>query len=190
MARSGVALITITLQDSLYDTDPAWERVRQAMERVRLEFPDGVRQMDLDDRMTSNPAVVLAMASDPSVVSLSLAAERLKRQLADLPGLSRIEIEGNADEQITIAVKDAELNRLGISPGYLANVIGLRNQTSPGGFIVVDGKRISLLSNNEFEDLSSLRRTQIALRVVGLCHWRASPTSTAQPWSRNSRQPG
>ncbi|OFE12091.1 acriflavin resistance protein [Pseudohongiella acticola] len=163
IARSGVALLNIVLQDNLYDTDPAWERVRQAMDRARLEFPAGVRQMELDDRVTSNPAVVLALAGDPSVVALSLAAERLKRQLTDLPGLSRIEIEGDVEEQITIAIQDAELNRLGISPAYIANVIGQRNQVSPGGFIVVNNKRISLLSNSEFEDLAALRSTQIAL---------------------------
>lgn len=163
VARSGVALVTITLQDNLYDTDPAWDRVRQAMARARPEFPDGVRQMELDDRLTANPAVVLALAGDPSVVALSLAAERLKRQLADLPGLSRIDIEGDADEQITIAVRDAELNRLGISPGYLANLIAQRNRVSPGGFIVVDNKRVSLLTNNEFEDLADIRSTQVAL---------------------------
>lgn len=184
VARSGVALLNISLQDSLYDTDPAWERVRQAMARARLEFPDGVRQMDLDDRMTSNPAVVLALAGDPSVVSLSLAAERLKRQLIDLPGLSRIDIEGNADEQITIAVQDAELNRLGISPGYLAGLIAERNQVSPGGFIVVDGKRVSLLSNNEFEDLSSIRSTQVALPGGGFV-----PLATIAEINRTAVQP-
>lgn len=184
IARSGVALVTISLQDNLYDTDPAWERVRQAMDRARLEFPNGVRQMELDDRITSNPAVVLAMAGDPSVVSLSLAAERLKRQLTDLPGLSRIEIEGNADEQITIAVRDAELNRLGISPGYLASLIGQRNQVSPGGFIVVDNKRVSLLSNNEFEDLASIGRTQIALPGGGYV-----PLASIADINRSAAQP-
>ncbi|MEX2332638.1 MAG: efflux RND transporter permease subunit, partial [Pseudohongiella sp.] len=159
------------------------------------EFPAGVRQMELDDRMTSNPAVVLALAGDPSVVTLSDAAERLKRQLTDLPGLSRIEIEGDADEQITIAVQDAELSRLGITPAYLANLIGQRNQVSPGGFIVVDSKRVSLLSNNEFEDVASIRRTQIALPggghvpLASIAEINRTPAQPEQPatWMDSER---
>lgn len=41
-ARNGVALVRLRLQDAIYDTDPAWDRVRQAMERARLDFPDEV----------------------------------------------------------------------------------------------------------------------------------------------------
>lgn len=167
IARTGVALVNVTLQDNLYDTDPAWDRVRQAMDRASLEFPAGVSEMALDDRMTSNPAVVLAVSGAPSVVTLSLAAERIKRQLMDLPGLSRIEIEGDADEQITIALRDAELVRMGLTPGYISGLIGQRNQVSPGGYIVIDNRRTSLLTNNEFDDIDALRSTQIAVPAGG-----------------------
>src|SRR5690606_6354387 len=130
---------------------------------ARLRFPDGVGEMTLDDQLVELPAVVLSMAGDPSVVRLSLAAEQLKRALMDLPGLSRIELDGEVDEQITVAVQDAELARLGLSPGAIGAVLAQRNQVAPGGFVVVEGRRINLLSNNEFEDLDSLRGTQIAL---------------------------
>ncbi len=160
-ARTGVALVRIALNEDIYDTDPAWERMRQAMERAELEFPDGITEMSLEDRMTSLPAVVLAVAGDPSAVALSEAAERLKRALAGLPGLSRIEIEGDADEQIVIALDDAAIVRLNITPTHIADILTQRNQVSPGGFIVLDNKRIGLIGNTEFRDIEELRATQI-----------------------------
>lgn len=163
IARTGVALISVALNEDIYDSDPAWERVRQAMKRAELEFPNGVTEISLDDRLTGLPAAVLALAGDPSVVVLSDAAERLKRAFAGLPGLSRIEIEGDADEQITIALNNAELSRLQITPGQIANALTLRNQVRPGGFIVMDNKRIGLIGNTEFTDLEELRSTQIAI---------------------------
>src|SRR5690554_7812313 len=36
-ARTGVALARLKLRDHIYDTDSAWDRVRQAMERARSE---------------------------------------------------------------------------------------------------------------------------------------------------------
>ncbi len=166
-ARTGVALVSIELLDNMYDTDTGWERVRIAMDRADVEFPDGVTEMTLDDRQIGLPAVVLAMAGDSSIVELSLAAEQLKRDLMDLPGLSRIELEGDTKEQINIAFHDAELLRLGLTPGLLANYIVQRNQVSPGGFLVVNDRRLNLLSNNEFTDIESIRATQIPLPSGG-----------------------
>ncbi len=162
-ARTGVALVNISLLDNLYDTDTGWERVRIAMERAQTEFPAGVLEMTLDDRMMGLPAVVLALAGSPSVVELSLQAEQLKRDLMDLPGLSRIELEGETEEQINVALRDAELVRLGITPNQLGQYLAQRNQVSPGGFIVVGDRRLNLLSNNEFLDIDAIGDTQIPL---------------------------
>lgn len=188
-ARTGVALINVSLKDAIYDTDSAWDRVRQAMLRAELEFPDGVAQMALDDRMIDIPAVVLAVRGDASLTHLSGEAERLKRALMDLPGLSRIELEGDVEEQVTIALRDAQMSRLGMSPSYLANILAQRNQVIPGGFIVVGGKRLGLLPNSEFISIDALRSTQIPLPEGGYVPleavadiWRG-PQESAQPKS-------
>lgn len=162
-ARTGVALVRMRLQDDIYDTDAAWDRVRQAMDRARLDFPDGVGQMTLDDRVIDIPAVVLAVAGSPSVAELSEVAERLKRNLSDIPGVSRIELEGDADEQITLALDDAALFRLGVSPQRILDTLSRRNQTITGGFVVVDGRRLSVLPNSEFTDMQAIRATPIEL---------------------------
>ncbi len=162
-AREGFAVVRIMQLDKIYDTTAAWDRVRQAMERARLQFPDGVGQMVLDDRIIDTPAVVLALGGSASVAELSRQAERLKDRLLDIPFLSRIEIEGQADEQITIAVDDAELHRIGLTPQQLGNLIAQRNQVVPGGFVVAGGKRLSVLANSEFLNIDELRMTQVPL---------------------------
>ncbi len=162
-ARTGVALMTIRLQDTIYDTDSAWDRVRQAMERARVDFPDDVGAMELDDRLIDIPAVVLAVGGSASVTELTAAAERLKQELANTYGVSRIHLDGDADEQITLALDDAALFRLGVSPARVMNTLSLRNQTIPGGFVVVDGRRLSVLPNSEFADIDAIRATPIEL---------------------------
>lgn len=162
-ARTGVAVFNVRLNDTIYDTDSAWDRVRQAMERARLDFPDDVGQMVLDDRMIDIPAIILAVSGSGSVTELSDVAERLKQNLADIPGVSRIELEGDADEQITLALDDAAMYRLGISPARVLETLSLRNQTTPGGFIVADGRRLSVLPNSEFTSVEAIRATPIEL---------------------------
>jgi multidrug efflux pump subunit AcrB len=186
-ARTGVALVNISFDDSIYDTDAGWDRVRQAMTRAELEFPEGVARIELDDRLIDIPAIVLSIRGSPSLVELTDAAERLKRNLTDLQGLARIELEGSVDEQITIALRDAQMARLGISAGYLGNILAERNQVIPGGFVIADGKRLGLLPNSEFISIESLRGTQIPLPQGGSVPletladiWRG-PLEPAQP---------
>ncbi|SDU10694.1 efflux RND transporter permease subunit [Halopseudomonas salegens] len=162
-ARNGVALITLQLRDVIYDTDSAWDRVRQAMQRAELEMPDGIQRMSLDDRLIDIPAVVLALRGDASLVTLSQEAERLKRAMMDIPALSRIEVDGQADEQITIALRDSDLQRFGVSRNQLISRLSERNQVLPGGFVSVAEQRLSLLPNSEFVSLDELALTQIGL---------------------------
>ena len=133
------------------------------MERARQDFPDDVGLMELDDRLIDIPAVVLAVGGSPSVTELSEVAERLKQNLLDIPGISRIELEGDADEQITLALDDAALYRLGVPPKRILDTLARRNQTIPGGFVVVEGKRLSVLPNTEFTDIDAIRATPIEL---------------------------
>ncbi|WP_303291014.1 efflux RND transporter permease subunit [Marinobacter sp. SS5-14b] len=162
-ARTGVALVRIKLRDRIYDTEPAWDRVRQAMDRARQDFPGDVGLMNLDDRLIDIPAIVLAVGGSHSITELSAVADRLKQNLSDITGISRIELEGDADEQITLALDDSALFRLGISPKRVLETLAQRNQTTPGGFVVVDGKRLSVLPNSEFTDIDAMRATPIEL---------------------------
>ncbi|PHQ74993.1 MAG: acriflavin resistance protein [Marinobacter sp.] len=162
-ARTGVAIFNVRLNDTIYDTDSAWDRVRQAMDRACLDFPDDVGQMVLDDRLIDIPAIILAVSGAGSVTELSDVAERLKQNLADISGVSRIELEGDADEQITLALDDAAMYRLGISPARVLDTLARRNQTTPGGFVVADGRRLSVLPNSEFTSMDAIRATPIEL---------------------------
>lgn len=162
-ARTGVAVFNVRLNDTIYDTDSAWDRVRQAMDRARLDFPNDVGQMVLDDRLIDIPAITLAVSGSGSVTELSDVAERLKQNLADIPGVSRIELDGDVDEQITLALDDAAMYRLGISPARVLDTLSRRNQTTPGGFIVADGRRLSVLPNSEFASVEAIRATPIEL---------------------------
>jgi multidrug efflux pump subunit AcrB len=186
-ARAGVALVRLRLNDTIYDTDPAWDRVRLAMERAKKDFPDGVGAMVLDDRLIDIPAIVIAVGGATSVTELTRVAKRLKENLSDITGVSRISLEGDADEQITLALDDAALYRLGVSPARILNTLAQRNQTTPGGFVVVDGRRLSILPNSEFASIDAIRATPIELPdgsqvplAAAADVWRG-PTEPRQP---------
>ena len=87
--------------------------------------------MTQDDRLIDIPAVVLAVGGSSSVTELSGVAEKLKQNLLDIPGISRIDLEGDADEQITLALDDAALYRLGVAPKRILDTLPGVTRPSP-----------------------------------------------------------
>ena len=81
VSRDNVAVLTIQLQDRIYDTDAAWDRVRRAMERAERAFPAGVTELELDDRRMDIPTVVLSVTGHDDPVVLADAADDIKRHL-------------------------------------------------------------------------------------------------------------
>ncbi|MDT0618962.1 efflux RND transporter permease subunit [Salinisphaera sp. P385] len=162
-ARQGVAIVRIELQAWVYDTDSAWDRVRVALDSARRDFPDGVAEPALEDRIVTASTAVLAVTGSDDPLALADAAERLKSQLLDMPGVSSIRLIGDPEEQITIALSDAALLRSGLTPNQLLTQLQSSNAIIPGGSLRLSGRSLTLRPQTDYASLSEIRDTPITL---------------------------
>jgi len=161
--RSGQATVRLRLQDYVYDTDTQWDRVRVAVERAQQEFPDGVGQPVVDDRAVDNSSAVVVVSGSDDLLELANAADRLKKRLYALDGVSRVEIEGDPGEQVTVAYDDASARRTGLTPDALARQLSQRNQVRGGGTVLVAGKTATLRPETEFRSIEEILQTPVSL---------------------------
>lgn len=161
--RADVALITMELTDKVYDTDAAWDKIRRAADQARHKFPDGVAEYILNDKQMDASAVVLGVTGSGDVVELLHAAREARRALYSINGMSRIQLQGDPGEQVTIMLDDSDSNRLGLTPLYLSQQLGDRNDSFPGGSVIVSSKTVTVSPNTEFRSLDEIRRTPIRL---------------------------
>ena len=161
--RSGQASVRLRFKDYVYDTETQWDRVRVAVGRAEQQFPEGVGEAIVDDRLVDNASATIAISGSDDLLQLAHAAERLKKRLYRLDGISRIETVGDPGEQVTIAVEDAALRRVGLTPHSLASQIAGRNQVKGGGTVLVAGKTATLRPETEFRSVAEIRRTPIRL---------------------------
>jgi len=162
-SRDDLATYVINLQDYVYDTDAAWDRVEDAVERARLQFPDGVSRIEFDDRQIDMSAAVLSITGSDDPILLEQAALKLKRHLIGVRGLSRIEIEGAPEKEVIVKLDQDTISRLGISRQAIAHIIAERNRIVPGGLISSNDKNIRLNTQSDFDSMDELRRTIIPL---------------------------
>ncbi len=161
--RTNVALTTILLKDHVYDTDAAWDKVRRAIKTAQLEYPDGVLEPELDDKVMDASTVVFAVTGSGDPIELLNAARKVKQRLYKIDGVSRIDLFGEPGEQLNVLLRDADANRLNMSPQMLASQLQSRNELVPGGSVRVAGKSATLRPNTEFTSIDEIRRTPIQL---------------------------
>jgi multidrug efflux pump subunit AcrB/outer membrane protein TolC len=163
VARAGVAILEIEMQDRIYDTDAVWDEVEDALQRARQDFPRGVGEPLLDDDLVSQEAVVLALTGSSDPLVLGRAAERVQRRLLGLPSVKQVEVVADPGEQITVEYDDAAARRLGLDPRLLGLQLGGRAAIQPGGIIYLGAKAANLTPRTEFGSVEEIAATQVLL---------------------------
>jgi len=163
-AYAETAVVAVDLKESTSDTAGAWDEVRRALDRARLEFPDGVFAPTLNDKLsTDHEAVVLAITGSPAPVELLAAARTLRKALLDVPQVARVKILGDPGEQVTVELDDAAARRLGLSAGALTAQLSARTHILPGGTLALGDRTVRLRPMAEMESVEEIRATPIRL---------------------------
>ena len=164
-ARAGVMIMRVELQElvSEGETDEVWDDVREALTKAEREFPTGVGEVDMNDDLVEQEAVVLAIKGSADPLVLADAVETVKRALLGIDSVKRVNEIADPGEQITIEYDDAVARRLGVDPRRLGAELGERSRIVPGGLIHLGPKTVSLRPQTEFHTVEEIARTPIVL---------------------------
>lgn len=195
ISRDDVVIVIVELLDRIYDTDTAWDRVRIALEQAEQDFPQGVVELTLEDKRMDIPAVVLSLTGSDDAVLLAEQAEKLKKQLLRVPGVSRIEVNGDPEKELRVELDNTTLNQLGLNRDQVVAAIQANNQIIPGGLIRLDEHSLRIVSGSDIrqlDDLKSIPLTlangqQIPLNAVAHIHMAAREPQAAQSYRNGER---
>ena len=165
--RTGIAIVNIRFRSSVMDTQRAWEKVRRAIQAAHREMPKSAILPTINQKLNETEAVVVALRGPNDVLVLAEYADKLKSKMMAMNDVSRVEITGDAGEQISISIRESVATKLGLSHVEILQALTSRNLSSPGGIINIGERRIELKPNSEFRTLEEIRRTPIFLRSPG-----------------------
>ena len=158
-----IAVMTVELQAATRDFETAWDRVREALETARLDFPAGAGSPVLDEDQQDQDSVVLAVTGSSNRLELLDAARMMKDALLQIPSVSKVHLIADPGEQVTVELDDPIARRLGLSPAALASQLAARNRIVPGGSIELGGKAVRLRPLSEFRSVAEIAQTPINL---------------------------
>ncbi|MGF1465904.1 MAG: efflux RND transporter permease subunit [Sandaracinaceae bacterium] len=162
--RSGIAILNVELRREVTDTDPAWDRVEDALEDAYGDLPAAALEPSLDHDLNDTEAVLLALTGPHDVLALADAADALRRRLLTLGNVSRVDVTGDPGEQIPVAFHEATARRLGIPPEGVARMLSARNVSVPAGDLRVGSRRLEIRPGSELETIDEIATTPVLLR--------------------------
>jgi len=161
--RSGFAQVIIKMLDHVTDTDTVWDRIRRAVDKAQVKFPDGVIEPTVEDRLLDTAVAVYSLSGINDIMRLREAAKSIKNRMFNLPDMGKVSLYGMPEEQITITLKDAFNNSSIINHESIARQINERTKAQPIHALHIGNNRINVDAHTEFQSLEEIKNTSIEL---------------------------
>lgn len=133
------------------DVDKAWEKLRQKMEDITPQLPEGCEKPRVNTDMADTSGFILSLSGESfSYEQLEEFANDLKKELSGIKGLARVEIVGKQAKEVKVEIETAKLNLLGLSLEDIVGFLQAQNTEIPSGDINDGNYRINVSTPGKY----------------------------------------
>ncbi len=163
-SKAGVSIITVDIKDSYKELRPVWDNLRRKVEGVQSSLPEDVQPSIINDEFGDVYGIVISLVADGfSYAELKEVADEVRDELLRLPLAAKVDIYGAQQEQVFLEYNNSQLNKLGLSPAYLADFLANKNIILSGGEFRTEHEIINIEPSGNLESIAALRRTYVPL---------------------------
>ena len=156
IAFSGSAIINI-------DVDPNSKNRAQIANDVQLATDQAILPEDLPKKPSVLeidgavfPVIQLAVSAPMSDLELKRLGDKIEDDLLAIPGIARVQVQGDRKAEIRIIVKPEKLAQYRISVGEIANLLKAWNINAPGGSIDTDSGQKMVRIVGQFQNVKDV----------------------------------
>lgn len=164
-SSTGQALISVVLADQYTELDPIWNNLRDKMDEVRSDLPDGTQGPSVDTDKGDVAMATIALTADGfDNAEMHVAAKQLRRIMySRIPGVRKITFYGVRERQVFIEFDTVLISQLGIDPAVIISTVADQNVIQAGGQLQADGQTLIVQTSGDFTGLDDIRNLPIAL---------------------------
>lgn len=166
VTTAGQTLIFVNLKPTTKarDVTPTWVEVRNMINDIRSQFPQGVQGPFFNDRFGDVFGNIYAFTADGlSMRQLRDYVETVRTRVLSIPNAGKVELVGEQDEVIYLEFSTKQIAALGLDQQAVVESLQAQNAVSPSGVIQAGPERIAVRVGGQFTSEESLRA--INLRV-------------------------
>lgn len=163
-SKTGVSYVSLAIKEHIEEVKPIWDKVREKLTDIQGQMPQGSSTPYLNNDFGKTKSIVLAITGDGfGNRELIEVAKDLKKELALVEYVSRIDILGEQEERIYLEASTTKLSALGISPNVIFDIMASQNILSSGGEVKVGPKSVRIQPTGEFQSIDDIKKTVITL---------------------------
>lgn len=161
-SMNDVSLITISLSTLVKDNDieQCWDLLRRKVADVQDLLPEGAERSIVMDDFGDVYGMFYALTGDGySEQEMSDYARLIRRELRSIEGITRVNIYGEQEECIEIALYEDRMANLGVMPAEVLSTLQGQNKTVYSGYYEAGGNRLRVSVNDRYktvEDIENL----------------------------------
>lgn len=166
VTTAGRTIVFVNLKDNTKARDvvPTWLQVRNMIEDIKPQFPQGVLGPFYNDRFGDVFGNVYAFTSDGlSPRQLRDYVETVRAEVLTVPNAGKVELIGARDEVIYLEFSTRQIAALGLNQQQIIASLQAQNAIAPSGVIQSGPEQVSVRVTGQFSSEESLRA--INLRV-------------------------
>jgi len=166
VTTAGQTIIFVNLKPTTKarDVAPTWVQVRNMVNDLRPNFPQGVQGPFFNDRFGDVFGNIYAFTSDGlSMRQLRDHVETVRTRILTIPNAGKVELIGAQDEVIYLEFSTRQIAALGLNQQAIIASLQSQNAIAPSGVIQAGSERIAVRVGGQFTSEESLRA--INLRV-------------------------
>lgn len=159
-----LSLIQVELLSTVPDeeVEQCWDMLRRKVDNASASLPDGANRPMVKDDFGNVYGMFYALTGDGlSDRELSDYAELIKREIADLKNIDRVDLYGKRNDCINIELLQDRMANLGVKPAEVLATLKGQNQTTYSGYYNNGDNRIRVTVSDKFKTVEDIGRMLI-----------------------------
>ncbi len=163
-SATGVSIVYVKVWDKFFDMDRIWQNLRNKMNDVKQELPEGTIGPFVNDEFGDVSVVLVALtAKGFSMAEMRDVARDMRDDFYTINGIRKVELYGVQEERVFLEISNARLAQYGLSPAQLAETLMKQNIILPGGSIDTGIVELTVEPTGNFESVEDIENVVLEL---------------------------
>ncbi|MCL1045443.1 efflux RND transporter permease subunit [Shewanella electrodiphila] len=159
LSTSGMSQITVTMKN-VYGPEELpqiWDELRRKVNDMSASLPPGVQTPIVNDDFGDVYGIMLMVSgADYSYRDILDYVDYVKRELELVPGVGKVSLAGNQQEQVFVEMSLNKAASSNIDPSLIQNLLNSQNMVSDAGNIRVSADNLKIRTSGGFKSVSEL----------------------------------
>ena len=163
-SREGVSSVTVEFEADA-DLDESIQSLKDEVDTIKQELPADANEPFVSEvNFVDQPVLTVALAAELSDLAFAELGNEVEREIEQIAGVSRVELQGVRDREVTILIDQTALAQYDLSLNEITNALRSANQTFPIGQIINDGISFNVAFEGDIPNAEALPNIAVATR--------------------------